>query len=422
MNVLAGAIVLVGFVIATWLVLPTARRTGLGVWHPAVAWLALEALFFGVGSAALAIREGRIGAALYIGAAAAVFGLAVAAGDRLARRRVPAAPMPASLGPVAVGKPDRIRPGAVIGLAILGIVALVPTLLAVGIPFLAGDITGARSEVGGLDLQILRVALPAGVLVAVLVAARSGDRRARLISIVAVIAGVVAELALASRYLSAELVAAIVLGLGIARRPIRFRTLALVGAVAAILFVAVGVLRAYDQAAGREVGFAAERTINRVLLIEPRTLDALQATIPAEQPFFGGLTWLRRLAPWFGRDDVPNLGYWIYPRLFPDQATPGYAAPGLIGEAWANFGWAGLAIFAALGLVVERLGALIAVRRRAVADVTAGALLILFVARTHAIGLNGLLVLIVLIGGWRALAAPLEGLSGDLRRTLAWRT
>ena len=85
-----------------------------------------------------------------------------------------------------------------------------------------------------------------------------------------------------------------------------------------------------------------ERTVNRVLLIQPRTLEALQATIPAEQPFFGGLTWVRRIGPAVGRPDIPNLGYWIYPRLFPGQEPPGYAAPGIIGEAWANFGAAGL--------------------------------------------------------------------------------
>ena len=225
-----------------------------------------------------------------------------------------------------------------------------------------------------------------------------------------------------NRYLSAELVAATILGLGIGRRPVPARALALVGVVAAVIFVTVGILRAYDQAAGREVDFALDRTVNRVLLIEPRTLDALQVSIPDEQPFFGGLTWLRRLAPLFGRDDIPNLGYWIYPRLFPDQVTPGYAAPGLIGEAWANFGWAGLAIFAALGLAVERLAALVAVRRRSIADIVSAALLTLFVARTHALGLDGLAVLVALVIGWRVLAAPLDGLGADLRRTVRWQT
>jgi hypothetical protein len=422
-SLLAAAADVVAMIAAVGLVLPAARRTGLSIWHPAVAWLALEILFFGAGSAILAVTDDRSGPAAFVGAAILTFGLAVAAGDRLARRRSEGAAVrngwQAAFDPGGSGE---FRPLAVVFLAVVGVAALLPTLLTVGIPILAGDITGARTEVGGLDLQILRVALPAAVLVAVLVAVRSGDRRARLLAVATFAIAAVAELALASRYLAAELIAAVVLGLGIGRRPIPSRPVALIGLAAAVVFVTVGVLRAYDQAAGREIGFAVERTVNRILLIEPRTLDALQSAIPAEQPFFGGLTWVRRLAPWFGRGDVPNLGYWIYPRLFPDQAIPGYAAPGLIGEAWANLGWLGLALFAALGILVERLGALVAMRRRAVADVVAAALLVLFVARTHALGLNGLAVVVILIAGWRLLAAPIDRLGGDIGRVARWRT
>jgi hypothetical protein len=421
-NLLAAALDIGAIVAAVWLVLPAARRTGLGIWHPALAWLALEVIFFGTGAAMLAITEGRTDPAIYIGGAVLAFGLAVRGSDQFARHRLPDAVSDGVAATMRPDEPDSIRWGVVALLVAIGAVVLVPTILSVGIPFLAGDITGARSEVGGLDLQPLRVALPAAVLVAVLVAVQSGDRRHRLVAIAAFAAAVLAELALASRYLSAELAAAIILGLGLGRRAIPTRALALIAVVATVLFVGVGILRAYDQAAGHEVGFALERTVNRVLLIEPRTLDALQVAIPAEQPFFGGLTWLRRLAPAFGRDDVPNLGYWIYPRLFPDQAVPGYAAPGLIGEAWANFGWPGLAIFAALGLVVERLATLVAIRRRSTADIVAAALVTLFVARTHAVGLDGLAVLVALVIGWRVVAAPLDGVGADLRRTVRWRT
>jgi hypothetical protein len=422
-NLLAAAVDIGAMVAAIGLVLPAARRTGLGIWHPALAWILLEIVFFGIGSAIRAVTEGRTDPAIFVGAVVVMFGLAVAAGDRLARHRLPrAGPSGIAAARSQAGEPGSLRSGVIVLLVVIGVAVLLPTLLAVGIPFLAGDITGARGEVGGLGLQLPRVALPGAVLVAVLVAVRSGDRRTRLIAIGAFAVAVLAELALASRYLAAELVAAIILGLGIGRRPIPTRALALVGVVATVLFVGVGILRAYDQAAGRELDFAVQRTVNRIIFIEPRTLDALQQAIPAEQPFFGGLTWLRRLAPAFGRDDVPNLGYWIYPRLFPDQVVPGYAAPGLIGEAWANFGWAGLTIFAALGLAAERLAALMAVRRRSVADIVAAALVTLFVARTHALGLDGLAILVALVIGWRIVAAPLDGLGADLRRTIRWQT
>jgi hypothetical protein len=424
-SLLAAAVDIGAMIAALWLVRPATNRSGLGIWHPAVAWIALEIVFFGTGAAILSVAENRTDPALYVGAAILLFGLAVAGSARMARARS------AQFTPEPTPRPepgrDRVdadpwRSAAVVGLVVIGLAALAPTLLSVGIPFLAGDITGARTEVGGLDLQLLRVAVPAAVVVAVVRAARSADPRTWTIASVAIVLAVVGELALASRYLAAELAAAIVLGLGLARHPVPGRILALVGIVAAVLFVGVGILRAYDQAAGREGAFAIERTVNRILLIEPRTLDALQQAIPADQPFFGGLTWIRRIAPWLGRDDVPNLGYWIYPRLFPDQATPGYAAPGLLGEAWANLGWFGLAIFAGLGVLVERLGALVAMRRRTTIDVAAAAVLTMFVARTHAVGLDGLAVLVTLLIVWRIAAGPLDGLGRDVGLVLRWRS
>ena len=167
-----------------------------------------------------------------------------------------------------------------------------------------------------------------------------------------------------------------------------------------------------------------ERTVSRVLLVQPRTLDALMDAIPAETPFFAGLTWLRRLGPLVGRDDVPNLGYWIYPRIFPDQdpTIRGYAAPGLIGEAWANLGLAGLVLFALLGLVLERLGTLIARRRSGEADLAAGALLVVILARTHALGIDGAAVLLALVVAWRLLAAAgFAPLRVDLARLARWQ-
>jgi hypothetical protein len=419
---LVAAFVLAATIAAFLLVIPAARRTRLRWAHPAVAWLALELVFFGIGSAVLAVTDEGPEAALYVGAGVLAFGLAVAASDRLARGRIATRPRNVDEPADELVEPPRpIRPAVVVALAVIGVAALLPTLAKVGIPFLASDITGARSEVGGLDLQILRVALPAAVLVAVIGAIRADTRRARAIAVGAFVIAVGAELALASRYLSAELVATVGLGVVFTGRAIPVRILAASGAIGVMLFVSVGILRAYDQAAGRELEFAVERSVNRILLIEPRTLDALQATIPSDEPFFGGLTWLRRLGPILGRPDIPNLGYWIYPRLFPDQQTTGYAAPGLFGEAWANFGWLGLIVIAALGLVAERLGALIASRRRDTADIVVAALATLFLARTHAIGLNGLVILGVIVAVWRLLVAPTGELARDLRAVAAWR-
>lgn len=429
MNALVALLVLAVIGVAAALCQPAARRTGLGIWHPAAAWLGLHAVFFGLGSAILAL-DGRTGPALYVAGAALVFGSAVAVSDRVAgRRSIVAAPteglaLPpqepqverAPLPPVERVERVSLRPLAVAGLAGLGLVLVLPTLARVGLPFLVNDITGARTELAGPALQVLRVAVPGLALAIALIA------RGRIVPWL-VVAGLLAlEIALASRYLAAELLAVLFVGIGLAGWRLRPR-LVLAGALAAVVaFGGIQVLRAYDQAAGRELAFALERTVNRVVLIQPRTLEALQAVIPAEQPHFDGLTWLRRLGPALGRPEIPNLGYWIYPRLFPGQDPPGYAAPGLIGEAWANFGVLGLGLFAVLGVVAERLGAFLARRRHATGDLIAGALAVVFIARTHALGLNGLALLLLLVVAWRVVVAG--GLGGTFRAlgdAVRWR-
>jgi hypothetical protein len=434
MNLLAALMVLGVIAAATALCWPAARRTGLGVWHPALAWLALHTVFFGVGSARLAL-DGRPGPALYVAGAALAFGTAVALSDRLARRRAGAGPDAAVVRP-AIGLATRpasepraardggplpadtapLRPLAVAALAALGLLLVLPTLARVGLPFLVEDITGARSELAGPDLQLLRVAVPALALAIVL---GSRGRPAPWLAVSGLIA---LEIALASRYLAAELIAVLFVGIGLAGWRLRPR-LVLAGAFVAILaFGGIQVLRAYDQAAGRELAFALERTVNRVVLVQPRTLEALQSAIPAEQPYFAGLTWLRRLGPVLGRPEIPNLGYWVYPRIFPGQGPPGYAAPGLIGEAWANFGPLGLGLFGLLGVAAERLGVFLWRRQNATGDLIAGTLALVFLARTHALGLNGLAFLLLLVAIWRVLAAGgRAGTRGAIVDTVRWR-
>jgi hypothetical protein len=426
MNLAVVGLVAAAFLGAGLLVRPGVLRSRVGIWHPAAWWLGLTVVFFGIGSARLAL-DGRFGPALYVSGAVLAFGLAVAASDLLARRRRSEVATDRAGDDRADDLPDPVplRPWMVAGLAAIGFVLIAPTLLRVGLPFLAGDITGARAELAGLPVQVLRVTVPALALVLVLgtrgrASVETSRRRWAAWLAVGFLAAI--DIVLASRYLVAELLAIVLVGIGLAGWRLRPRWLAAFALVVLLAFGGIQILRSYDQAAGREFTFAVERTINRVVLIQPRTLEALQATIPAEQPYFGGLTWMRRLGPILGRPDIPNLGYWIYPRLFPGQEPPGYAAPGLLGEAWANLGPAGLALFLALGVLAERLGTFIALRRRTTADLVVGALLVVFLARTHALGVNGLAVLVALVIVWRVLVAGgLVGTGRSVGEVLAWR-
>jgi hypothetical protein len=416
---LAVGVLIGGFAIAGALVLPAARRD-LRVLHPAVIWLAVEAVFFGVGSAAMAVIDGIPGPALYVGGAAAATGAGVWLANRLSIRREPPTALPPRQAPLVVERGVR-RLGPP-GLALVSLVATLPTLVATGLPLLAGDMTAARLELTGLPVQLIRVALP-GLAATWLLDSAAGSPPAgtRVVAWLALALTVGFGLLLASRYLPLELIAIVLVAWLLAGRRVALRPALLVAVGAAVLFVAILLVRNVERTDMRPLEFAAERTVSRVFLVQPRTLAALQHRIPAEQPYFLGLTWLRRVGPLIGRPDIPNLGYWIFPDVVAGSTDQGYAAPGLLGEAWANFGVGGLLLFVLLGIACERLGAVVAARCQRVVDVVAGAMAIVFVARTHAVGVLGLAVLLGLVLLWRWVAGQDAGFLRTLAAAPVWR-
>jgi hypothetical protein len=428
-GLLAALVLAAAFAAAAFLIRPVVVRRGLGLVHPGPLWLVLAAVFLGIGSAVLALTDEATGPALYVAGSVLAFGLGLRASDEVAVRRdeTRTSPRPADAADTAVGEAIGVPPGGTrrfvpLALATLAVGAIAPTLIRSGIPFLTIDVTGSRTELVGLPIQLIRVALPALAILLMFDVMRAADGRRRLLDVAAILAIAGFSVILASRYLVAELAATLFIAWLLAGRRVPARIgLALVAAGIAA-FGGIQVLRAYDQAQGNELGFAVERTVNRIVLVQPRTVAALQRVVPTEEPYFLGLTWLRRIGPLFGRDDIPNLGYWIYPEVVSGaQETAGYAAPGLIGEAWANFGPAGLVLFAALGALAERLGALVARRRNTAVDIAAGALATLFLARTHALGLGGLAILFALVIAWRILAGPLAELGTAVSDAIVWR-
>jgi hypothetical protein len=285
-----------------------ARRSGLGLAHPAAVWLALHVVFFGIGGVALALSADVGGQALYTGLAALAVSLGLSGSATLARARRTGDPSgdpfdgPHPLGVAAIDVRTRVAAALAIGSVLL----VVPTLLRTGLPFLVTDITGARVEITGLLVQPMRVALPALAVAAVLLAmatARLGGggeglpnrRRAVAIAVGVSVAIGLFDLMLASRYFLAELAGAIVLGWLLGGGRIRARVVLVLAIAGVAAFGGVGLLRAWGQAQGHELDFILTRTVNRVLLVQPRTLDAIMTAIPADHPFFAGLGWMRRL-------------------------------------------------------------------------------------------------------------------------------
>jgi hypothetical protein len=416
---LAVAVLIGGFSIAGAFVLPAARRD-LRLLHPAVVWLAVEAVFFGVGSAAMAVIDKIPGPALYVGGAAAATGAGVWLANRLSIRREPRTALPPPAARLCVERGVR-RLGPP-GFALISLAATLPTLVASGLPLLAGDMTAARLDLTGLPVQLIRIGLP-GLAATWLLNSAAGypPVGTRLVAWLALALTVGFGLLLASRYLPLELIAIVFLAWLLAGRRVALRPAIAVAVGAAVLFVAILLVRNVERTDIRPLEFAAERTVSRVFLVQPRTLAALQQRIPAEQPYFLGLTWLRRMGPLIGRPDIPNLGYWIFPDVVAGSTDQGYAAPGLVGEAWANFGGAGLVLFVLLGIACERLGVVVAARRERVVDVVAGAMAIAFVARTHALGVLGLAVLLALVLVWRWVAGQDAGFLRTLAAAATWR-
>ena len=299
---------------------------------------------------------------------------------------------------------DRYRPLVVVGLAVVGLVALAILIAQHGIPLIARDPQASRAGFAGLLMDAFRWLVPPAALVALAVAFDRGRPRDWWLAGVA-LAGVGGlEIALASRALPLELLVEALLVAWWCGRRLSFRAAAGLSAAALVLFVGIQLVRVGPEGgfsgAADVAGFAVRRTVDRVLLIHPRTLDLVASEIPARQPYFAGATYVRRIAILLGQEERPALGYWIYERLFPG-ATVGFAAPGVLGEAWANGGpiLAGVVMFA-LGGFAQFLGRSLAGLPRGPTTLAFAALVAVAIARSYATSLNGLLVTLVVATAW----------------------
>jgi hypothetical protein len=357
-----------------------------------------------VGSIVLLVGEGSSG-----GAVLAAFGLAAfAVGASIAARvnGIPAPPGP----PAEVGRLNR---PAIVLLAGIGLAAYLAIAVRFGIPFLSSDAQGVREAYNGLIFDVFRWLVPPAALVTLAVALVRGGRRAWAV-VIAANGGLLVLLFLtASRALPFELGAAsIFLALWAGRRLAR-RTWLAIGAAALVFFVGVQLLRVSQEGGFRDLPdiaqFVVGRTVDRVALIQARSLDVVATRIPSEHPFYGGSTYLRWLATVRGEPPPTALGYWIYERLYPDQPG-GFATPGILGELWANGGIPLVAVgMTLLGAIVQALGWLISRLDRGAADRVFAALLVVAVARMYATSLNGFLLTAVVLLAWR-IAVTLPGL------------
>lgn len=321
-----------------------------------------------------------------------------------------------SLGPDPAVEPTTragFRPVAVVALAALGLAAITPLVAVNGIPLLAADPQASRTGFAGLLFDLFRWLVPPGAVLAVAVAVASGQQRDWMIAASALVGVAGLEVLLASRALPLELgIAALLVTWWAGRRPSGRAWIAMTG-VAGVLFVGVLLVRVTPEGSYRgpadAAAFAVRRTIDRVVLIHPRTLEVVASEIPASEPYFGGSTYVRRLSMLLGAEERPSLGYWLYGRLFPGE-TGGFAAPGVAGEAWANGGPLILAVvMGGLGALAAWLGRGLARLGGGPADRAFAAIVTVAVARTYATSLNGFALTLVAATAWWLVASGRVG-------------
>ena len=376
------------------------RRDALDPTSPVRAAVLAYLVFHVAGSVVLLVTGESDGAGPLLAAGAlAAFGI----GAAVARRFL--GPQPRFGPPVDRGLS---RLGVAV-LAAIGLVALGTLVARYGLPLLSSDPVISRAGFSGLAFDLFRWFVPvAAVATAALAFARPSRRDAWLaVGAVGAVGGL--EVLLASRALPAELAIEVLLVAVWAGARLSRRAWIALAAAALALFVGIQLVRVAPQNLYQGVSgaadFAARRTIDRVLLIHPRTLEVVATTIPAQEPYFAGSTYVRRISILLGQGEHPSLGYWLYERLFPGE-TGGFAAPSVAGEAWANGGpILVVLVMAALGVLAAWLGGVLARLPGGPADRAFAAVVVVAVARTYATSLNGFLLTLVVSTGWWLVAS-----------------
>jgi hypothetical protein len=316
-----------------------------------------------------------------------------------------------------------VRWPVVAAAALVGGLALVSIMARTGIPLLSDDPQGSRGAFGGLVFDVFRWLVPPATLVIFAWALAQPTRR-RLACAAVALAGVVGlEVLLASRALPFELAGSALLITWWSGRRLRRSAWLGIGLGAAVLFIGVLLLRMGPEASFRDpldaFGFIVDRTVGRVVLIQPQTVDVAVETIPDQEPYWAGATYVRRLGQLFGNAaDHPPLGSWLYSHLFPG-APPAFAAPGILAEGWVNAGLPlALGLMLALGLGAQGFGRLLATLGPGPADRAAAAAVTVALARTYATSLNGFLLSVAVTAAWWWLVRPgsSDVLRGAIRR------
>jgi hypothetical protein len=348
----------------------------------------------GLGAIALAASGEGSNGPLLIGGAFVAIGI----GAWLARRLAGPPGIPAAIAP------GNVRAWVVV---LVGVGIAMYAWLAGdhGVPLLGGNAQAARLGWAGIRLDLFRWLVPPAALLFLGFALATRRRDMAIVAAAALAAVAALEVAAASRALPLELGLAALLVVLWAGRRVDGRGWILVAAAAGLVFF--GVLFARVAPGGSFTGpldtvaFAMNRAIDRVMLIQPRTLEVVVDVYPTEAPYITGASYVRWLYYVRGIEAPPPLGSELFRRLFPDEPPGGFASPGLLGEAYANFGpvWA-LLVMIGVGAAAAWMGRWLAHVPPDAATLTFASLVVVALLRTYATSLNGFLLTVGAAIGW----------------------
>jgi hypothetical protein len=261
-----------------------------------------------------------------------------------------------------------------------------------------------------LPWDLFRWLVPPATLVAAGIAVTLGSRRSALVGAGAIAAVIALEVLAASRALPFELGVAAVLLVVWAGGRVRLGMWVLVVTAAAVIFLGVLFARVAPEGSFSgpldAVAFALNRTIGRVVLIQPRTVDAAVEVFPDELPYLAGSSYLRWTSRVAGDEPPAALGTILFAHLFPDEPPGGFAAPGVMAEGYANFGPIfALGLMVVIGAAAAGLGRWLGHAPADVATRVLAALLAVAIIRTYATSLNGFLITCAAALGWWILVA-----------------
>lgn len=392
LGLVVAALVSVGVILAWWAGGPPGGRWD---WTPVRVLIGGYLLLEGVGAVGLAAGGEATNGPLLIGGAFVAIGI----GAWLVR--IVAGPPAVPTGIVT----GTIRVRVVLVLVAVGLAMYAWLAVDYGVPLLSSHAQAARLGWAGARLDLFRWLVPPAAVLCFGFALATRRRDMAIVATGALAAVGVLEIAFASRALPLELgLAALLVALWAGRRLGR-RGWLLVGA--AVVLVFYGVLFARMAPAGRfsdpldTLMFAVNRAIDRVVLIQPRTVDVVVDVYPAEAPYVAGASYFRWLDSLRGGAPPPPLGTELFHRLFPSEPPGGFVAPGLLAEAYANFGpvWA-LLVMVALGALAARVGLWLPHGSPDAATLALAGLVVVALLRTYATSLNGFLLTFGAAVGW----------------------